>query len=148
MWTAKVIRAARTMAGPYGGIVEFLALTGQRREEVAQSTWDEFDLKTCGLDDTQSTDEEWQDAHCAVSRSAIAVLARMPKYGDFVFTIQGIKPFRRFSAAKRKLDALSGLPGGGCTICDALACQEWLDLASPHTLRTRCSITNRGQFQG
>ncbi len=42
---AKVIRAARTMAGPYGSIVEFLALTGQRREEVAQSTWDEFDLK-------------------------------------------------------------------------------------------------------
>ena len=42
---AKVIRAARTIAGPYGGIVEFLALTGQRREEVARSTWDEFDLE-------------------------------------------------------------------------------------------------------
>src|SRR6266436_7618845 len=41
---AQVILAARTMGGPYGGIVELLALTGQRREEAAGSTWDEFDL--------------------------------------------------------------------------------------------------------
>jgi integrase len=34
----------------------------------------------------------------------------MPKY-DFVFSIQGTKPFRRFSAAKRKLDALAGFTG-------------------------------------
>jgi hypothetical protein len=33
-----------TMGGPYGGIVELLALTGQRREEVARSIWDEFNL--------------------------------------------------------------------------------------------------------
>src|SRR5438132_5515176 len=41
---AQVILTARTMGGPYGGIVELLALTGQRREEAAGSTWDEFDL--------------------------------------------------------------------------------------------------------
>jgi hypothetical protein len=40
----QVILAARKVGGPYGGIVELLALTGQRREEVAGSTWDEFDL--------------------------------------------------------------------------------------------------------
>jgi Phage integrase family len=40
----RVIRAARQINGPYGGIVELLALTGQRREEVAQLTWDELDL--------------------------------------------------------------------------------------------------------
>jgi integrase len=38
---AKVIRFARMMAVPYGDILEFLALTGQRREEVTQATWDE-----------------------------------------------------------------------------------------------------------
>jgi integrase len=32
---ARVILAARQIGGPYGGIVELLALTGQRREEVA-----------------------------------------------------------------------------------------------------------------
>ena len=39
---AAVILAARRMPVPYGGIVEFLALTGQRREEVAQLRWDEL----------------------------------------------------------------------------------------------------------
>ena len=39
-----IIRAARQIDGAYGGIVELLALTGQRREEVAQLTWDEVDL--------------------------------------------------------------------------------------------------------
>src|ERR1700674_2286594 len=42
---AQIILAARQMSGPYGGIVELLALTGQRREEVAAMTWGELDLQ-------------------------------------------------------------------------------------------------------
>ena len=41
---ARVILAAREIGEPYGGIVELLALTGQRREEVARMTFDEVDL--------------------------------------------------------------------------------------------------------
>ena len=41
---AQVILAARQIGGPYGCIVELLALTGQRREEVAQLCWEELDL--------------------------------------------------------------------------------------------------------
>src|SRR6266436_5934956 len=41
----RVIIAARRIGGPYGDIVEVLALTGQRREEVARCTWDEIDVK-------------------------------------------------------------------------------------------------------
>jgi Arm DNA-binding domain len=40
---AQIILGAREMPPPYGGIVEFLALTGQRREEVAQLRWSEVD---------------------------------------------------------------------------------------------------------
>ena len=40
---AQVIVAARKIGGPYGGIVELLALTGQRREEVARLQWEELD---------------------------------------------------------------------------------------------------------
>ena len=43
---AAIILAARQTPSPYGGIVEFLALTGQRREKVAQLKWDELDEKT------------------------------------------------------------------------------------------------------
>ena len=42
---AQVILAAREIGGPYGGIVELLALTGQRREEVARLSWEELDLE-------------------------------------------------------------------------------------------------------
>src|SRR6201993_3479844 len=41
---ARVILAARQIGGPYSGIVELLALTGQRREEVARLQWEELDL--------------------------------------------------------------------------------------------------------
>src|SRR5580704_246322 len=41
---AQIVLAARQTSGPYGGIVEILALTGQRREEVAAMTWGELDL--------------------------------------------------------------------------------------------------------
>src|SRR5215213_6446018 len=43
---AKVIVAARKAPWPYSGIVEFLALTGQRREEVAQLAWNEIDAES------------------------------------------------------------------------------------------------------
>jgi integrase len=45
------------MDGPYGGIVELLALTGQRREEVAQMKWNELDLVQRVLDASQITDK-------------------------------------------------------------------------------------------
>ena len=41
---ARVILAAGQIDDRYGGIVELLALTGQRREEVARLAWDELDL--------------------------------------------------------------------------------------------------------
>src|ERR1700732_4001619 len=41
---ARAILAAREVDDRYGGIVELLALTGQRREEVARLAWDELDL--------------------------------------------------------------------------------------------------------
>src|SRR5215207_2039650 len=39
----RIVRGARQIGGVYGAIVEFLILTGQRREEVARMTWDELD---------------------------------------------------------------------------------------------------------
>jgi integrase len=40
---AQVILAARKIGGPYGCIVELLALTGQRRQEVAGLRREELD---------------------------------------------------------------------------------------------------------
>jgi integrase len=43
---ATIIIAARQMPPPHGGIVELLALTGQRRQEVCKLKWDELDEKS------------------------------------------------------------------------------------------------------
>src|SRR5262249_14690989 len=42
---AQVILAARKLGGAYGGIVELLALTGQRRAEVSEAIADEMDIE-------------------------------------------------------------------------------------------------------
>src|ERR1700682_4125816 len=43
---AEITLAARQIGGPYGDIVEVLALTGQRREAVARWAWAAVALKT------------------------------------------------------------------------------------------------------
>jgi integrase len=104
-----IIRAARQIGGTYAGIVELLALTGQRREEVAQLTWDEIDLagRTWTLPASRTKNGKPHIVH--LSEAAVAVLVRAPKLGKFVFSLTGTKPFRSFSGAKRDLDKLSGV---------------------------------------
>ena len=106
---AQVILAARTMDGPYGGIVELLALTGQRREEVAAATWDELDLdqRVWTLPKTRTKNEKQHIVH--LSARAITVLKQKKKQGPFVFSVSQTKPFRNFAFAKRSLDDVSGV---------------------------------------
>ena len=62
---AAIILAARQMPWPYGGIVEFLALTGQRREEVAQLKWHEIDgqARTWGMPAERSKNNKAHIVH-------------------------------------------------------------------------------------
>ena len=107
----RVIVAARTMGEPYGAIVELLALTGQRREEVARCTWDEIDLRarvwTLPRERTKNT--KHHTVH--LSDQAVTVLSGTRKLGKFVFSRTGENPFQEFSSAKRELDKLSGVTG-------------------------------------
>ena len=102
----RVLNVARQLGEPYGTIVEFLALTGQRREEVAQATWDEFDLasRTWTLPAIRTKNGKAHIVH--LSKEAIVLLMRTPRLGRFVFSSSGAKPFRSFSTAKRELDKL------------------------------------------
>ena len=107
----QVILAARKMGGPYGGIVELLALTGQRREEVAQMNWDELDLARRIWTLPKSRTKNAKEHVVQLSEQAMAVLKRADKKGPFVFSVLGIKSFQEFSRAKRRLDQLSGVTG-------------------------------------
>jgi integrase len=106
---AQVILAAREMDGPYGGIVELLALTGQRREEVARMTWDELDLAQRVWTLPKSRTKNAKEHVVHLSEQAIAVFKRADKKGPFVFSVLGSKPFQEFSRGKRRLDQLSGV---------------------------------------
>ena len=108
---ACVIRATRQIGGAYGGIVEMLALTGQRREEVAQMVGDEIDFnsRTWTLPGSRTKNGKPHIVH--LSEACIKLIKRASRLGSYVFSISGVKPFQNFTNAKRALDELSGVTG-------------------------------------
>src|SRR5215475_4362872 len=104
---AQVILAAREIGGSYGGIVELLALTGQRREEVARMKWDELDLAQRIWTLPKSRTKNAKEHVVHLSEQSMAVLKRVAKKEPFVFSVLGTKPFQEFSKGKRRLDQLS-----------------------------------------
>jgi integrase len=108
---ARIIRAAREIDGPYGGIVELLALTGQRREEVAQLSWDELDFTSQAWTLPGSRTKNGKPHIVHLSLGAVTVLMRMPRLGKFVFSLTGSRPFQNFGAAKHQLDKLAEVKG-------------------------------------
>ena len=107
----QVILAARNISGPYGAVVEVLALTGQRREEVACLRWEELDLaeRTWTIPKARSKNGKAHIVH--LSRQALVVLEGADRRGPLLFTLLGTKPFQDFARAKRRLDQLSGVTG-------------------------------------
>src|SRR6516165_4434257 len=107
----RVIIAARRIGDPYGGVVELLALTAQRREEVARCDWDEIDLgsRIWTLPTHRTKNAKPHIVH--LSDQAIAVLSQVTRPGKFIFSVTGSRPFQDFNNAKRKLDAMSGVTG-------------------------------------
>ena len=108
---ASVIRAGRQIGGAYGGIVEMLALTGQRREEVAQMVGDEIDFnsRTWTLPGSRTKNGKPHIVH--LSEACIKLIKRASRLGSYVFSISGVRPFQNFTNAKRVLDELSGVTG-------------------------------------
>lgn len=106
----RVIIAARQIGGPYGGIVELLALTGQRREEVARLPWDELDIarRTWTIPKTRTKNAKAHVVH--LSEPSIDLLRRFERNGPYVFSRLGNKPFCEFSRAKRQLDKVLSVP--------------------------------------
>jgi len=108
---SRVILAARQVDDRYSGIVELLALAGQRREEVARLGWDELDFTQRTWMIPKSRTKNAKPHVVQLSDQAIAILRRMKKQGPQVFAFHGTKPFQDFAPAKRKLDDLSSVTG-------------------------------------
>ena len=108
---AQVILAARKIGGPYGGIVELLALTGQRREEVGGLAREELDFvqRIWTIPKARTKNANAHIVH--LSRQALTVLKHADQRGPLVFSLLGTKRFHHFTYAKRRLDQLSGVTG-------------------------------------
>jgi integrase len=108
---AQVLLAARRIGGPYGGIVELLALTGQRREEVAGLQREELDLtqRIWTIPKARTKNAKAHMVH--LSNQALAVLKRAEQRGPLMLSPLGTKTFQDFTHAKRLLDQLSGVTG-------------------------------------
>ena len=106
-----IILASRKIGGSYGDIVEFLVLTGQRREEVGGLIWEELDLAQRVWTIPKSRTKNAKEHVVHLSEQALAVLKRAHQRGPVVFSLLGSKPFQDFSRGKRELDRLSGVTG-------------------------------------
>jgi integrase len=100
-------RATETADYPYGPLFRMLALTGQRKSEVAEARWREFDIEK-RLWVIPAERMKMDAAHVVpLVDEVVAILEQLPRFkkGDYVFTtVFGAKPVNGFSKAKALLD--------------------------------------------
>ena len=106
-----IIQAAREFGGAFGGIVQLLVFTVQRRNEVSEMTWDELDLDQSLWTIPSERTKNAKPHFVHLTDQAKEVLAAMPHVGSFVYTTTGKSPFSGFSKAKKELDKVSGVTG-------------------------------------
>ncbi len=100
-------RISERIGYPYGPLYQLLLLTGQRKSEVAEARWREFDLeKKVWI--IPASRMKGEAAHLVpLTDDAIAVLKSLPRFtkGDHLFSTDfGVKPVNGFSKAKERLD--------------------------------------------
>jgi len=103
----RVLQAADKMGGTFGPLVKLLALTGQRRDEIARMRWDEIKDRVLVLPAERT--KNGQPHEVPLSTAALAVLNSIPRVegSPFVLTTDGgASPASGYSKNKRRLDAL------------------------------------------
>lgn len=102
----EIWNAAQLMAYPFGSMLQFLILTGQRRGEAAGMRWQDIDLKrkvwTLEQDQTKSKRRH----EVPLSPLALKLLKQTPKLGGFVFSSSGHRPFENFSRGKKEISRI------------------------------------------
>lgn len=112
-----VWKAAGEVSYPFGPVVQLLILTGQRRSEVLEAEWREFDLD--GATWTIPRERAKNDrAHVVpLAPQAVEILRSIPRVGNrsrLLFTTTGETAFSGVSKATDRLQGLSSkhLPDG------------------------------------
>jgi integrase len=99
-----------THCGVFSDYVRFLLLTAARRNEVAGMTWGEVTRGDWTLPATRN--KTGVDLVRPLSRQAQAILASLPRAGEFVWSTDGgVTPIGGFSKFKLQFDNVSGTRG-------------------------------------
>lgn len=96
----------------FHSIVKLLILTGQRRDEVGQAKWDEFDSKRKLWTIPAETAKNWKEHYVPLSPAALDVLKAVSRTeSPYLFPGSGAKlpVFSGYSKSKERLDAQSGV---------------------------------------
>lgn len=104
--------AAALLGYPMMQYLRILALTAQRRTEVASMRWADVDLEAAtwalSSDDTKAS-----RAHLVpLSAPAVAMLEDIPRLGEYVFTTDGRTHVADFAKSKSRLDQFIAAKGG------------------------------------
>lgn len=105
----KIWAACDEIGWPFGPLVQLLALTGQRRSEVAQMYWAELDLDQGMWSIPRERSKNDRANEVPLSAPALEIIKGLPRYDDLVFTVTGVTPVSGFPRAKRRLDEISGV---------------------------------------
>jgi integrase len=103
---------ATTKASTFHNIVRMLAVTAQRRDEVAEMAWSEIsdDLATWTIPASRAKNN--QDNIVPLSPQAQAILRAAPRYEGHSLCFPGDRgPFSGWSKSKDRLDKASGVSG-------------------------------------
>ena len=98
--------ATERLGYPYGDLYKLLLLTGVRLREAANAKWSEITGDTWNIPPERFKSDA---VHIVpLSGAAQALLAELPRKGDFLFTHTGTSPVNSFSKSKARLDAIMG----------------------------------------
>ncbi len=107
----RVWNAAGLAGFPFGHLVRMLALTGQRRTEVAGMRWSDVDLEAATWT-LQSADTKSERKHLVpLSGPAVELLRSLPRLGNYVFTTDGETHVSGYAKGKARLDAFIAASG-------------------------------------
>ena len=108
---ARVWKAAQQIGYPFGTIVQFLILTGQRRGEIANLRWEWISGDTITL--PKEIVKNSRTHAFPVGELAARIIENTPHTAELLFPARGNDgaPFSGWSKSKPRLDALSGVSG-------------------------------------
>lgn len=108
---AEIWRAAGLLGFPFGQYLRILALTAQRRTEVAAMRWSDVDLEAATWIIPAKETKSQRTHLVPLSLAVVEILRDLPRLGDFVFTHDGKTHISGYAKAKSRLDAFIAAAG-------------------------------------